>query len=729
MTTPILSVVIPVYNEKENIAPSVERILMEFGPVGKQCEILFVDDNSPDGTAEEVERIARLTPQVRLVQHGKKEGIGAAHHAGYHAAKGEYILCIDVDLSQSPSDLLKMKQLLDAGYDLVVGSRYLPGAKQVGKSLSRDWGSKGMNWIARVFLGIPLTDSTHTFRVFRKSLHDALCSQLDQKGHPSFQIQFSFWAARRGFRLSEVAIQFVERSADRGQSKLSIRRELPLFLRLVGRLMFIRMARVLPFMTVLFVFLSLRLIGIGNPILGTAPTRQADNAQVARNYYLHHNPFLLAELDVDGAKPIYQLLELPIIPYAVSILYRIFGGVHEWIYRLVTLLFSLATFLMLYQFVKLVYDRTTAVAAIIAYCLSPLEIILAKSLLIESVLLCFSLSSIFFLYRWIFFQSRTSYWVSCFSLAIAILLKPYSMYLFLPAAYLFYLKNGALFLRQISFWFLISFCMGTFIFYLACQNQLITAGMPTLYTISSMLENSLQLIGTPSAIPARAFVNRLYSIFTQDMLTPMMFLPLLTGVFIKIHSRTKGLFHLWLLAVAVYFLISPYVITFHGYYSLPALLPCSVFIGVGAKQMIQGGLFKNKKIFYKKTGVVFLGLSALACTLREAGASYLTTPEQKALVEAGRRVNQLVEKDAVVIACAKGISPTSLLYYANRKGFVTKDATVGLIEEDIKKGAQYFVTVAPEMVEDKQELGQYLYKRHGLVEREAGYVIFRLKKM
>ena len=135
MTTPLLSVVIPVYNEKQNIASSVERILAEFGPAGGQCEILFVDDNSPDGTAQEVERLAQITPQVRLVQHGKKEGIGAAHHAGYHAAKGEYILCIDVDLSQSPSDLLTMKQLIDQGYDLVVGSRYLPNAKPTTKTL------------------------------------------------------------------------------------------------------------------------------------------------------------------------------------------------------------------------------------------------------------------------------------------------------------------------------------------------------------------------------------------------------------------------------------------------------------------------------------------------------------------------------------------------------------------------------------------------------------------
>lgn len=730
MTTPILSVVIPVYNEKQNIAPSVERILTEFGPAGEQCEILFVDDNSPDGTADEVKRLARLVPQVRLVQHGKKEGIGAAHHAGYHAAEGEYILCIDVDLSQSPSDLLRMKQLLDAGYDLVVGSRYMPSAKQAGKSLLRDWGSRGMNWITRVFLGIPLTDSTHTFRVFRKSLHDAICAQLDQKGHPSFQIQFSFWAARHGFRLGEIAIQFVERSAERGKSKLSVRKELPLFLKLIGRLALIRMSRLLPLSIVLFVFLSLRLIGIGNPILDAAPTRQAQNAQIARNYYIHHNPFLLAELDVDGAKPIYQLLELPVIPYIVSIFYQISGGVHEWIYRAITLLFSLATFLMLYQFVKLIYDRTTAVAAAGAYCLSPLEIILAKSLLIENVMLCFSLASIFFLYRWVFLRSRVSYWIACFSVTIAVLLKPYSMYLFLPIAYLFYLKRGILFLRHISFWFLIGSCMGALGFYLACQNQLIAAGLPTIYAISNMLGDSLRAIGTPSGIgmPAGPFLKRLYSIFTQDMLTAIMFLPLLTGVFIRIHPQAKGLFHLWFLSVAIYFLMSPYVVAFHGYYSLPALLPCCVFIGIGVQQMIQGGLFKNKKIFYKEIGVVSLGLIALACTLREAGVSYLVTPEQKALVEAGRKVNTLVEKDAVIIAHVSGLSPTSLLYYTNRKGFVTKNATVELIEESIEKGAQYFVTAAPEVVENNQELWGYLSKKHRLVVKESGYAVFHLKK-
>ena len=241
MTEPLISVVVPVYNEKPNIEPTAREVLAAFEQVASETELLFVDDNSPDGTADEVERVSGIMPQVRLVQHGKKEGIGAAHHAGYKAAKGKYVMCIDADLSQSPADLFKMKEKLDNGYDLVIGSRYMAGGEQVGKSMIRDVGSRGMNFICRFFLGIPLTDCTHTFRGFRKSLFEDIDSKLDQKGHPNFQVQFSFWTVHKGYKAMEIPIIFTERADDRGQSKISVKKELPQFLKLVVRLMNLRL--------------------------------------------------------------------------------------------------------------------------------------------------------------------------------------------------------------------------------------------------------------------------------------------------------------------------------------------------------------------------------------------------------------------------------------------------------------------------------------------------------
>ena len=239
MTNPLISVIVPVYNEKPNIEPTAREIIDAFGQLSSDIEILFVDDNSPDGTADEVERISSQVPQVRLVQHGKKEGIGAAHRAGYEAAKGKYVMCIDADLCQPCSAFLIMKEKLDNGYDLVIGSRYVDGASQTGKPLLRDLGSRGMNLICRILLGIPLTDATHTFRAFRRDVFEDVVLNLDQKGHPNFQVQFSFWILKKGYRATEIPITFVER-ADRGQSKLSVRKEVPSFLRLVGRLMYCR---------------------------------------------------------------------------------------------------------------------------------------------------------------------------------------------------------------------------------------------------------------------------------------------------------------------------------------------------------------------------------------------------------------------------------------------------------------------------------------------------------
>jgi dolichol-phosphate mannosyltransferase len=238
--TTLISIIVPVYNEKQNIEPTAREILEVFGTLSSELEILFVDDNSPDGTADEVVRVSRFIPQAKLVQHGKKEGIGAAHHAGYFASRGKYIMCIDADLSQSPSELLKMKEKLDKGYDQVIGSRYMAGGEQIGKPRLRDWGSRGMNLICRLFLGIPLTDCTHTFKAFRRSVFENISSKLDQKGHPNFQVQFSFWTEKKGYESAEIPIKFVERVAGRGETKISVKRELPQFIILVIRLMFYR---------------------------------------------------------------------------------------------------------------------------------------------------------------------------------------------------------------------------------------------------------------------------------------------------------------------------------------------------------------------------------------------------------------------------------------------------------------------------------------------------------
>jgi glycosyltransferase involved in cell wall biosynthesis len=241
MTTKLLSIIIPVYNEKPNIYPSTSKLIEEFSNFKDSLEILFVDDNSPDGTAEEINRVNKEYPQVKLIQNGKKEGIGAAHKAGYRASKGDYILCIDADLSQSPKDLLKIKNKLDEGYDLAIGSRYMDKGKQFGKSPIRDMGSRGMNLMCRYILGIKLTDCTHTFRGFKRELFEEFSHRINSKGHPSFQVEFSFFIFNKGSKTIEIPIHFTEREEGAGVSKISIRKEVPPFMRTILRLLKVRL--------------------------------------------------------------------------------------------------------------------------------------------------------------------------------------------------------------------------------------------------------------------------------------------------------------------------------------------------------------------------------------------------------------------------------------------------------------------------------------------------------
>jgi dolichol-phosphate mannosyltransferase len=239
------SIVIPVYNEKLNIQPSIEQVVRHFGDLMRRTEILFVDDDSPDGTAEEILRMAQVFPNVvtRLVQHGRKEGIGAAHLAGYRAAKGRFIMCLDADLSQSASDLLRMKHSIDQGVDLVIGSRYMPQGEQRGKSWVRNVGSQGMNFLVRWLLNLPLKDTTHTFRMFRKEVFDKVEPHLTEKGHPNFQVQLSFWSHYYGFKIKEIPIIFTERKPEQGISKVSVQNEVLPFLKLLVSLRRIHKAR------------------------------------------------------------------------------------------------------------------------------------------------------------------------------------------------------------------------------------------------------------------------------------------------------------------------------------------------------------------------------------------------------------------------------------------------------------------------------------------------------
>lgn len=210
-------VVVPTYNEVENLAPVIARL----HAAAPGVDVLVVDDASPDGTGALADRLAAADPRVSVLHRTRKAGLGAAYVAGFTLAleRGyEAIGEMDADGSHRPEDLpVLLAALADA--DLVIGSRWVPGGSVVNWPASRLALSRGGNRYARTLLGIPVRDATAGFRVFRASALRALDLGTVEGFGYVFQVEMAYRAHRAGMRIVEVPIRFVER--ERGDSKMT----------------------------------------------------------------------------------------------------------------------------------------------------------------------------------------------------------------------------------------------------------------------------------------------------------------------------------------------------------------------------------------------------------------------------------------------------------------------------------------------------------------------------
>jgi dolichol-phosphate mannosyltransferase len=213
-------VVIPTYNERENIDGIIRGVL----GLGSRYRVLIVDDNSPDGTAAIVTSLSAEFPgRVELLSRSKKDGIGRAYVAGFGRAlemEPGLIAQMDADFSHLPDDLAHLVQLADQ-YDLVLASRYVDGGKTIGWPWHRKLISRFGGLYAGLILGVPIKDLTGGFKVWRPDvLRTIELSSIHSDGY-CFQIETTYRAIEKGASYTQVPITFVDRVA--GKSKLSRR--------------------------------------------------------------------------------------------------------------------------------------------------------------------------------------------------------------------------------------------------------------------------------------------------------------------------------------------------------------------------------------------------------------------------------------------------------------------------------------------------------------------------
>jgi dolichol-phosphate mannosyltransferase len=214
-------VVVPTYNEAENVVPLVRAVLAELDGAGVDARVLVVDDGSPDGTADLAEALAREEPRVGVLHRARKEGIGPAYRAGFRRALDEgaaLVVEMDCDFSHDPARLPALVAAA-ADADLVLGSRYVPGGGVARWGLLRRAISRGGCLYAQLILGVEVRDLTGGFKCFRREVLEAIpLDEVTGAGY-AFQIEMTYRALLAGFRVVEVPIVFTEREV--GSSKMS----------------------------------------------------------------------------------------------------------------------------------------------------------------------------------------------------------------------------------------------------------------------------------------------------------------------------------------------------------------------------------------------------------------------------------------------------------------------------------------------------------------------------
>ena len=218
---PLLSVILPTYNERENVRALVPKVLDILWD--RPCEVIVVDDGSPDGTADAVRELSSADERVRLVERSGKSGLSSAVFAGAEHARGRFVAVMDADLSHDPEELPEMLAKGLDGYDVVVGSRFVKGSGFVGQPALRRLISRVLNLGCRALLLLPQRDVLTGYALCRREVIAGAPTRYSARG---FKWLLELLATQRGLRVYEWPIIFHDRRA--GMSKASAKEALGL---------------------------------------------------------------------------------------------------------------------------------------------------------------------------------------------------------------------------------------------------------------------------------------------------------------------------------------------------------------------------------------------------------------------------------------------------------------------------------------------------------------------
>jgi 4-amino-4-deoxy-L-arabinose transferase-like glycosyltransferase len=478
---------------------------------------------------------------------------------------------------------------------------------------------------------------------------------------------------------------------------------------------------------ILLIAVAIRLININMPILEGTATRQVQTAMIARNFFKHGFNILYPRLDTFGSEPGYYVLEFPLLNFLAALGYRLLGGVHEWVGRLITILFFLGASLFLYGMAKRLFGERVALWSIICFVLSPLSIIFSRAFMPDFAMLCFSLGAIYYLLLFYETERLSKFWLSSLFFMLALLIKPHSFYILFPLAYLIFKKQGWIFLRQFKNWlYLIIAFMPALLWYMHAQR------VHTFFSQHAYVHYTLA-----NWFDIRTFLNKdlykaLFEIYSNWMLTPLGLGLFIGSLFLKT-KREQNLIWVWLLGALVYTVV---FIThmIDPYYNLIMLPVASIFIARMLVSLSDSHWYRNS-LLVKSWAKLILWLIIILMVGRYAVYAYIVPAGYKHLLEVGRKIRQISTPDALIIVSIKG--GTHALYFCDRKGWglplpgrdkaKTEDA-IDKFKQYIKEGASYYMTPCVEDFYESIYFKNYMDENYKLLTEETdNYIIYKLK--
>jgi len=218
----MISIVLPTYNERENILNLIEHIESVIKRNSLKAELVVVDDNSPDGTADAVKKVNKKFGNIRVLIRKQKLGIGSAHMFGYKKSRGDIVIAMDTDLSHDPESIPAMLKKMDEGYDVVVGSRHIKGSyyeKKKFETKKKYLISKFGNVLITLISRVPIHDFTNGYRAIRKKVIDGIETESTSN---SFLMEFLIKAYRKGFKITEIPVSFIDRRLGKSKTRVNI---------------------------------------------------------------------------------------------------------------------------------------------------------------------------------------------------------------------------------------------------------------------------------------------------------------------------------------------------------------------------------------------------------------------------------------------------------------------------------------------------------------------------